>query len=262
MDAVVTPERSVRHGRIVRNAETAAANPCGDRHQRQGSDATTRNGVRVVSPIDPTSTAFLLAENRSQPMHVGGLQLFEKPEGAGRDYVRQMYEEMRDVDEIAPLFLKHPNRTVKTAGQLVWENDDQFDIEHHVRHSALPRPGRVRELLELCGRLHSTRLAWERPLWEAHVIEGLRDGRVAMYTKTHHALVDGISAMRLIQSVLSTDPDQRGMPAPWGVRPRPGRPGPGEGRAGPRPGADPGAAHGVRDHRGGRRACRGRWCGR
>jgi diacylglycerol O-acyltransferase len=62
----------------------------------------------VVSPIDPTASGFLLAENRSQPMHVGGLQLFEKPEGAGRDYVRSMVEEMRAVDEIAPLFLKHP----------------------------------------------------------------------------------------------------------------------------------------------------------
>ncbi|MFC4783523.1 WS/DGAT/MGAT family O-acyltransferase [Nocardioides sp. MAHUQ-72] len=173
----------------------------------------------MVSPIDPTSTAFLLAENRSQPMHVGGLQLFEKPEGAGRGYVREMFEQMRDVEEISPLFLKHPKRSLRTAGQLVWENDDQFDIEHHVRHSALPKPGRVRELLELCGRLHGTRLAWERPLWEAHVIEGLRDGRVAMYTKTHHALVDGVSAMRLIQSVLTTDPEKRGMPAPWGVRP-------------------------------------------
>jgi len=151
-------------------------------------------------------------------MHVGGLQLFEKPEGAGDDYVREMFEQMRDVEAIAPLFLKHPKRTVRTAGQLVWEDDDQFDIEHHVRHSALPRPGRIRELLELCGRLHSTRLAWERPLWEAHVIEGLQDGRVAMYTKSHHALVDGISAMRLIQNVLSTDPDERGMPAPWGMR--------------------------------------------
>lgn len=152
-------------------------------------------------------------------MHVGGLQLFEKPEGAGRGYVREMFEQMRDVEEISPLFLKHPKRSLRTAGQLVWENDDQFDIEHHVRHSALPKPGRVRELLELCGRLHGTRLAWERPLWEAHVIEGLRDGRVAMYTKTHHALVDGVSAMRLIQSVLTTDPEKRGMPAPWGVRP-------------------------------------------
>jgi diacylglycerol O-acyltransferase len=172
----------------------------------------------VVTPIDPTSAGFLLAENRNMPMHVGGLQLFKKPEGAGRGYTREMFEQMRDVDEIAPLFLKHPYRSLRTGGQLVWKDDEQFDIEHHVRHSALPKPGRIRELLELCSRLHSTRLAWERPLWEAHVIEGLRDGRVAMYTKTHHALVDGVSAMRLLASVLSTDPDQRDMPAPWAAR--------------------------------------------
>jgi len=174
----------------------------------------------VVSPIDPTATAFLLAENRSMPMHVGGLQLFEKPEGAGRDYGRQMYEAMSDVAEVAPLFGKRPHRSLTTAGQLVWVEDEQFDIEHHVRHSALPRPGRVRELLDLAGRLHSTRLARERPLWEAHVIEGLRDGRVALYTKTHHALVDGISAMRLLQGVLTTDHTRRGMPAPWDARTR------------------------------------------
>ena len=101
----------------------------------------------------------------------------------------------------------------------MWEPDELFDIDHHVRHSALPKPGRVRELLDLVSRLHGTRLAWERPLWEAHLIEGLRDGRVAMYTKTHHALVDGVSAMRLLASVMSTDPDQRGMPAPWALRP-------------------------------------------
>jgi diacylglycerol O-acyltransferase len=170
----------------------------------------------VANPIDPTSVGFLLAENRNMPMHVGGLQLFEKPAGAGRNYTREMFEQMRDEKEIAPLFLKHPYRSLRTGAQLVWKDDEQFDIEHHVRHSALPRPGRVRELLELCSRLHSTRLAWERPLWESHVIEGLRDGRVAMYTKTHHALVDGVSAMRLLQSVLTTDPDKRGMPAPWG----------------------------------------------
>ncbi|HEU4336486.1 MAG TPA: wax ester/triacylglycerol synthase family O-acyltransferase [Nocardioides sp.] len=174
----------------------------------------------MVDPIDPTATGFLLAENRNMPMHVGGLQLFEKPAGAGRGYVREMYEQMRDVEQVAPLFLKHPHRSVRTAGQLVWVPDEQFDIEHHVRHSALPKPGRIRELLELCSRLHSTRLAWERPLWEATVIEGLRDGRVAMYTKTHHALVDGVSAMRLLASVLSTDPDERNMPAPWAMRPR------------------------------------------
>jgi len=175
-----------------------------------------------LRPIDPTSAAFLLTETRSQPMHVGALQLFEKPEGAGPEFAREMFESMRDTEEIAPLFRKRPYRSVKTGGQLVWRDDLDFDIEHHVRHSALPQPGRVRELLELTSRLHSTRLPWERPLWELHVIEGLADGRVAMYTKVHHGLVDGISAMRLLASVLSTDPARRRMPAPFaeGAAPR------------------------------------------
>ncbi len=173
----------------------------------------------MVTPIDPTSAAFLLAESRSQPMHVGGLQLFEKPEGAGRGYGKELYTSMLEVDEVAPLFAKRPHRSVSTGGQWTWTEDTQFDIEYHVRHSALPKPGRVRELLELCSRLHGTRLATERPLWEAHVIEGLRDGRIAMYTKMHHALADGVSSMRLLQSVLTTDPDRRHMPPPWAASP-------------------------------------------
>jgi diacylglycerol O-acyltransferase len=170
-------------------------------------------------PIDPPSAAFLLAESKNQPMHVGGLQLFERPDDAGPEFVRELFElATSSPEEVMPLFLKHPYRSVKTAGQLFWREDEQFDIEHHVRHNALPTPGRVRELLELCSRLHSTRLDWERPLWEAHLIEGLADGRVAMYTKIHHGLVDGISAMRLMQSTLSTDPDERDMAAPWTKR--------------------------------------------
>lgn len=174
----------------------------------------------MVNPLDPTALGFLLAENRRMPMHVGGLQLFAKPPDAGRTYVRDLWESMRDVEQISPLFLKHPHRSLKTAGQWVWVEDTQFDIEHHVRHSALPKPGRVRELLELVSRLHSTRLATERPLWEWHLIEGLRDGRIAMYCKLHHSLVDGISAMRLLQSFVTSDPDQRDMPPIWAARPR------------------------------------------
>jgi diacylglycerol O-acyltransferase len=169
----------------------------------------------MPTPMDPTSTGFLFAENRNQPMHVGGLQLFRKPEGAGRNFLKDMYAEMITHDDPSPLFLKRPTRSVSTAGQWFWTEDDQFDIEYHVRHSALPKPGRIRELLELCGRLHSTRLALERPLWEIHVIEGLRDGRVAMYSKMHHALIDGVSSMRLIQSVLSEDAEKRGMAPTW-----------------------------------------------
>ena len=177
----------------------------------------------MASLIDPTATGFLIAENRSMPMHVGGLHLFERPDGAGAGFGREMYDALRDVESVSTLFLKHPHRSLSTAGALVWVEDEQFDIDHHIRHNALPRPGRIRELLDLCGRLHGTRLAWERPLWEAHVIEGLRDKRVALYTKTHHALLDGVSGMRLLQSVLSTDPDRRDMPAPWDARTRGGR---------------------------------------
>ena len=169
----------------------------------------------MPTPIDLTSSGFLITESRAQPMHVGGLQLFRKPEGAGRNFVKNLYEEMLTHDDPAPLFRKRPHRSVGTAGQWFWTEDEQFDLEYHVRHSALPKPGRVRELLELCGRLHSTRLALDRPLWEVHLIEGLRDGRVAIYTKMHHALVDGVSSMRLVQRVLSEDPDELGMAPMW-----------------------------------------------
>ncbi|MGZ4428449.1 MAG: WS/DGAT/MGAT family O-acyltransferase [Nocardioidaceae bacterium] len=169
----------------------------------------------MAAPMDPTSAAFMFAESRQQPMHVGGLQLFRRPEGAGRGFVKEMYDDMLRYDEVAPLFDRRPHRSLSTGGMWTWAADQQLDLEYHVRHSALPKPGRVRELLELCSRLHSTRLATERPLWEVHVIEGLRDGRVAMYTKMHHALIDGVSSMRLLQSVLSTDAGERGMAPVW-----------------------------------------------
>ncbi|HEX6249442.1 MAG TPA: wax ester/triacylglycerol synthase family O-acyltransferase [Nocardioidaceae bacterium] len=172
----------------------------------------------MATPLDPTAAAFLLAENRQQPMHVGGLQLFRPPEDAGPDYVREMFAASLAPEDIAPLFLKRPHRSLATGGQWVWVEDEQFDCDYHVRQSALAAPGRIRELLDLAGRLHGTRLALERPLWETHVIEGLADGRIATYTKMHHALVDGVSSMRLLQSVLSTDPSQRDMPPPWAAK--------------------------------------------
>ncbi len=173
----------------------------------------------MATPLDPTALGFLLAENRRVPMHVAGLHLYRRPEGAGRNYSRELFEELRAQDDVAPLFRKRVHRSIKTGGQYVWVDDDQFDIDYHVRHSALPKPGRVRDLLELVSRLHSTRMARERPLWEWHIIEGLRDGRIAMYVKLHHALVDGVAASRLTQSMLTTDPDRRDLPAPWSAHP-------------------------------------------
>ncbi len=169
--------------------------------------------------MSPTSSMFLLAESREHPMHVGSLQLFQPPEGATGLDIRDMFEAALDQDEVAPLFLKRPRRTLTTLGQWGWEADRQFDLDHHVRRNALPHPGRVRELLALCSRLHSTLLDRHRPLWEIHLIEGLEDGRFALYFKVHHALVDGVSALRMLSRMLSDDPDAREMPPPWASRP-------------------------------------------
>jgi diacylglycerol O-acyltransferase / wax synthase len=168
--------------------------------------------MALMSPVD---AAFLLPETREQPMHVGVLQLFATPEGAGRNYLSDVYQKMLAVDDIAPMFRKRAYRSVTTLGQWAWQEDHDIDLEHHLRHSALPRPGRIRELLALTSRLHSTLLDRQRPLWEMYLIEGLRDGRFAVYFKVHHSLMDGVSGLRLMQSVLSTDPDDRELRAPY-----------------------------------------------
>jgi diacylglycerol O-acyltransferase len=121
--------------------------------------------------------------------------------------------------EIRSLFRRRPEHSVRTLGAWTWVDDDDVDLEHHVRHSALPRPGRVRELLQLTSRLHGTLLDRHRPLWELHLIEGLEGDRFAVYSKIHHALIDGVSALRLLSNSLATDPDAV-VPALWAPRPR------------------------------------------
>ncbi|MGX7682022.1 WS/DGAT/MGAT family O-acyltransferase [Jatrophihabitans sp. DSM 45814] len=173
----------------------------------------------MLLPMSPTDSMFLAVEARQRPMHVGGLHLYQPPSDAPADYVQNLFQKLSSATDIAPLFRKRPARSLSTLGQWGWEDDDQFDIEHHVRHNSLPKPGRILELLALCSRLHGTLLDRNRPLWEAHLIEGLDDGRFAIYFKMHHALVDGIAASRLLQIVLSSDPDDRDRPAPWSYRP-------------------------------------------
>ncbi|HEX8004400.1 MAG TPA: wax ester/triacylglycerol synthase family O-acyltransferase [Mycobacteriales bacterium] len=169
--------------------------------------------------MSPTSSLFLIPESRDQPMHVGGLQLFRPPEGAGPDYLADLYHDaLTHADDVAPLFRRRPYRGWRTLGQWAWVDDADIDLEHHIRHSALPRPGRIRELLALTSRLHSSLLDRHHPLWETHLIEGLEDGRFAVYSKIHHSLIDGVSALRLLERTLSKDPDDRDVPMPFSNR--------------------------------------------
>ncbi|WP_198967715.1 WS/DGAT/MGAT family O-acyltransferase [Mycobacterium shottsii] len=171
----------------------------------------------------PTDSMFLFVESREHPMHVGGLSLFEPPEGAGPDFVRNFYEALVANDEFQPTFRKHPATIGGGIARVAWAYDDDLDVDYHVRRSALPSPGRVRDLLELTSRLHTSLLDRHRPLWELHVVEGLSDGRFAMYAKMHHALIDGVSAAKLMQRTMSGDPSDTEVRAMWNL-PRPPRP--------------------------------------
>jgi len=169
--------------------------------------------------MSPTDSIFLLTESREHPMHVGGLQLFEPPEGAGPEFVREAAAALAVNREFQPTFRKRPAWVVGGLANVAWTYDDadDVDIDYHLRRSALASPGRVRELLELTSRLHSSLLDRHRPLWEAYFVEGLNDGRFALYSKFHHSLIDGVSVLKLMQRTLSTDADDPELRAIWSL---------------------------------------------
>jgi WS/DGAT/MGAT family acyltransferase len=155
--------------------------------------------------LNPLDAAWLFTESRATPNHVGGLLQFRLPENAPRDFVRRLMKEFRGHRR----FRAPWNRRLKdgVAGSLwpTWVEDDDIDLEYHVRHSALPWPGGERELGELVGRLQSTPLDLTRPPWECTIIEGLEDNRFAVFVKMHHSLVDGVSGMKMLQRSMATD---------------------------------------------------------
>lgn len=175
----------------------------------------------------PTDSMFLLGESREHPMHVGGLMLFEPPDGAGPEFVGDLYREMLAQRDFQPMFRQHPATILGGIANVGWSYDDNLDIDYHLRRTALPVPRQVRDLLEMTSRVHGTLLDRHRPLWEAYLVEGLDDGRFAMYVKVHHSLTDGVSLLRLISRTLSTDPRDPEVRVPWALprRPRP-RPNP------------------------------------
>ena len=160
--------------------------------------------------IDLTDAGFLLMEKRETPMHVGGVNLFTLPQGVNeQDFLAYLTRLLRSVTEFRKPFGEYVTTgRAGPLGPLYWEEDRDLDMDYHVRHSALPQPGRYRELFILVSRLHSTLLDRNRPLWEVHLIEGLQNRQFALYIKVHHAAIDGVGAMHMTQSMMSTDPSE------------------------------------------------------
>lgn len=168
--------------------------------------------MRALNAIDHV---FLMLETRKEPMHVSGLCIFEVPDGAGDDFLTKLVSDI-EVTRTKPSF---PFNQVLSKG-LFWEPDGDFDVNHHFRHVALPKPGGTQELTNYISREHGLMLDRAKPLWEFHLIDGLApayDGgnaRFALFLKIHHAMADGIAAMRLLQMSLSASKTEK-MSAPF-----------------------------------------------
>ena len=154
-----------------------------------------------------TDAFFLLAESRRTPMHVGGLNLFTLPKDVDdTTFLANLSKILRYDGELRrPFHEKLKLGPLGLAGNIFWEEEDEIDMDYHIRHSALPKPGRYRELFALVSRLHSTLLDRSRPLWEMHLIEGLPNRQFATYFKAHHCAVDGVGSMHLMSSMYSTN---------------------------------------------------------
>ncbi|UAL29535.1 wax ester/triacylglycerol synthase family O-acyltransferase [Nocardioides rotundus] len=162
--------------------------------------------------IAPQDAMFLWGETPDTKMHVASLTIFTPPPDAGPTYLRDLQEELRHAPVESPWDLKLSHPKLLTHPLQSWVRDDDFDIDYHVRRSALASPGDERELGILVSRLHSNQLDFTRPPWELHVIEGLEGGRFATYVKVHHALVDGYTGNQIFSRAMSTDPDDRTHP--------------------------------------------------
>src|SRR3712207_3796685 len=157
----------------------------------------------MVERLTTMDASFLYLEAPDAPMHVGGVLVLEPPAG-GLEALAEL------VEARLALVPRYRQRVVEVPGHLanpVWVDDPDFDVDYHVRRSALPRPGSEEQLCALVSRVTSQPLDRDRPLWEVYLVEGLQGGRVAVITKTHPALVDGLSAIDIGQVLLDPEPD-------------------------------------------------------
>jgi WS/DGAT/MGAT family acyltransferase len=181
--------------------------------------------VANLDRLTSLDATFLHFERPHAPLHVAGLYIFEgKPEIPGRPGLSGLFQTIAERLPEVPRYRQRALDVPFGLGQPVWADDPDFDLAYHLRRAALPSPGGISELLEYVARIHARPLDRRRPLWEVYVIEGLRDGRMAMYSKVHHAMIDGISGVDLATILLDRDPEGRqpALATPYEPAPLPG----------------------------------------
>lgn len=167
--------------------------------------------MRQLSPID---SLFVFNETRSSPLHISPLMFYDVSTTPNR-FVRfkEILQTFRSRLHCSPVFRRRLLRVPGDLGYPYWIEDADFDLEFHVRHLALPKPGDWRQFCILISRLHSRPLDMSRPPWEAYIIEGLDNidglppGSFAMYMKIHHAAIDGATGNQIIEALHDLTPD-------------------------------------------------------
>ncbi|NKZ15488.1 wax ester/triacylglycerol synthase family O-acyltransferase [Mycolicibacterium septicum DSM 44393] len=149
----------------------------------------------MVNRLSASDAAFYHLENTATPMYVGSLSILRKPR-AGLSYESLLETVERRLPQI-PRYRQKVREVTLGLARPVWVDDRDFDITYHIRRSALPSPGNDAQLHDLIARLGSRPLDRTRPLWEMYLVEGLTKNRLAIYTKTHQALVNGMTALEI-----------------------------------------------------------------
>ena len=159
--------------------------------------------------LRPRDLALLALESPTAPMHNATVEIFD-PGDSGFDHDR-LVALIADRISFVPRYRQKLQSVPGRLANPVWVDDPDFDLGFHVRRSALPRPGSMDQLRELVGRIVSRPLDRSRPLWEVYFVEGLADGHVAVLSKSHLALVDGVETVDLGQVLLDSSADARSL---------------------------------------------------
>src|SRR5215212_1996086 len=170
--------------------------------------------------LTAVDASFLAQEGADSHMHVGAVLVFEGPPPDYDDFCTQIRGRLHLVPRYRQKLAFPPLET----GRPLWVDDPSFNLHYHVRHTALPEPGSEEQLRNLAARIHSQRLDRSKPLWETWLVEGLEGNRFALISKTHHAVVDGISGVDLMTVLFDAQPVPPELPhegEPWRPQPEP-----------------------------------------
>ncbi len=169
-----------------------------------------------MKPLSGLDALFLHLETPETPMHVGALHLLAAPPGDARAYVAEVRRHVAGRLHLSPVFTRRLAPMPLAVANPVWVHAGAVDPRMHVRHVRLPAPGSFAQLEATVARLHARLLERDRPFWRLYVIEGLASGELALYTKVHHATLDGAASVAFAHALLDTTALPRAVP-PSGI---------------------------------------------